>query len=258
MSIKYRLCLAVFLSIVTLATVADDSRVPGKVVANGVVPDEASRAAILERLRVLYGATNVVDRLEVGGVVPPPNWSANMAKILGEDIKKIRAGSIQVTGTRIALSGKVNNEAQRQLIASNMATALNATYVIDNALIASEDEIQEVLDTTLADRVVEFESGSATLTPQGRSILDEMFAAIQKVGTPKVQVIGHTDSQGQHHMNVSLSLARANVVKNYLVSRGIPAQTLSVAGAGPDQPIASNDTPEGRARNRRIEFKLVQ
>ncbi|MCH2219874.1 MAG: BON domain-containing protein, partial [Dechloromonas sp.] len=60
---------------------ARQSEDQGKVVASGSVPDEASRAAILARLRELYGTQNVVDRLEVGGVVPPPNWSENMTKI---------------------------------------------------------------------------------------------------------------------------------------------------------------------------------
>ena len=114
-----------------------------------------------------------------------------------------------------------------------------------------------MLDKTLSNRVVEFESGSATLTPLGRTILDEMTAAIKQIGSPKIQLIGHTDSQGNRQANVALSLARAGTVRNYLVEKGIPADTLSAAGSGPDQPVASNDTFEGRAKNRRIEFRLA-
>lgn len=230
---------------------------PGKVIASGSVPDEASRATILARLRELYGAQNVVDRLEIGGVVPPPNWSENMAKILTPNLKQVHKGQLQVSGTQIAIKGQVANEALRQQVVSNMATSLNPTYSIDNGLVAAGGEAQSLLDKTLSNRVVEFESGSATLTASGRAIIDEMAAAIKQIGAPKVQLIGHTDSQGNHQANVALSLARASTVRNYLIDKGIPVESLSAFGAGPDQPVASNDTAEGRAKNRRIEFRLA-
>lgn len=229
----------------------------GKVIASGKLPDEASKAAILGKLRELYGAANVVDRLEVGGVVPPPNWNEYMGKILGPNLKQVRGGQLHVNGTQIAIRGNVANEAQRQQVVSEMATALNPTYSIDNALTVDAGQGQSVLDDTLSNRVIEFESGSATLTPRGRAILDEMVVAIRKIGTPRLQVIGHTDSSGNRLANVGLSLARAGVVRNYLIEQGIPAETLSALGSGPDHPVATNETAAGRARNRRIEFRLV-
>ena len=230
----------------------------GRVMASGTVPDEASKVAILERLRSVYGAANVVDKLEVGGVVPPPNWTENMTKILTDNLKQVHKGQIQVNGTRIALKGNVANEAQRQQVVSQMATSLNPTYSIDNGLVAPVGEAQGVLDKTLANRVVEFESGSANLTPLGRAVLDEMYGAIKQIGTPKVMLLGHTDSQGGRAGNIALSLARANTVRSYLVSKGITADTLNTSGLGPAQPVATNETIEGRAKNRRIEFKLIQ
>lgn len=251
------LCLALQTSAFAQAYPAKPADEPGKVIASGSVPDEASRATILAKLRELYGAQNVVDRLEIGGVVPPPNWSENMAKILTPNLKQVRKGQLQVSGTQIAIKGQVANEALRQQVVSNIATSLNPTYSIDNGLVAAGGEAQSLLDKTLSNRVVEFESGSATLTPTGRAILDEMATAIKQIGTPKVQLIGHTDSQGNHQANVALSLARASSVRNYLIDKGIPAESLSAAGSGPDQPVAANDTAEGRAKNRRIEFRLA-
>lgn len=230
---------------------------PGKVIASGTVPDEASRAAILGKLRDLYGAGNVLDHLEVGGVVPPSNWTENMTKIIGPNLKQVHKGQMQVNGTQIAIKGNVANEALRQQVVSNLATSLNPTYTIDNGLVAAAGDAQNVLDKTLSNRVVEFEVGSATLTPAGRVILDEMYAAIKQIGTPKVQVIGHTDSSGSRQANISLSLSRANSVRNYLVEKGLPADNLTAVGSGPDQPVSSNDSSEGRAKNRRIEFRLA-
>ena len=229
----------------------------GKVVVSGVVPDEAAKAAILGKLRDLYGAGQVIDRVEVGGVVPPNKWAENMTKILGPDLKQVHGGQIQITGTRISVKGRVANEALRQQVASNLATSLNPTYSIDNGLQVAEAEAQNILDKTLSNRVIEFESSSATLTPAGRVILDEMYEAIKKVGASKVRVIGHTDSSGSREANVTLSLARATTVRAYLIEKGIPAESLTAHGFGPDKPVSSNETVAGRAKNRRIEFRLT-
>ena len=193
--------------------------------------------------------------LEVGGVVPPPNWADYMSKLLTDNLKEVHKGQMQVTGTRVALKGTVANEALRQQVVSKIALALNPTYTVDNALVVAGPAAQEVLDRTLSNRIVEFESGSATLTPKGVVILDEMVAAMKQIGMPKVQIIGHTDSSGNRQANVSLSLARANSVRDYLISKGIPAESLTAMGSGPDHPVTSNATAEGRARNRRIEFR---
>ncbi|MCE1239552.1 MAG: OmpA family protein [Azonexaceae bacterium] len=255
---RFRIFLAVLLFLLSGTSFGDTAHDVGKVVASGNVPDESSRAAILERLRAIYGTANVVDKLEVGGVVPPPGWSDNMNKILTEDIKQITKGQFRVNGTQIALRGNVASEIVRKQLAGNMAAALNPTYSIDNALVVLGGEGQGILDKVLANRVVEFESSSANLTPLGKGVLDEMYEAIRQIGFPKIQLIGHTDSSGGYQWNVALSLSRANSVKNYLVAKGVSSDNLSVFGVGPDQPVATNDTIEGRARNRRIEFKLVK
>ena len=149
------------------------------------------------------------------------------------------------------------NEAQRQQIASDIATNLNPTYVVSNGLRVSASE-QQVLDSTLANRTVEFEVGKATLTPGGRQILDEMAAALQKLGNKKIEIIGHTDNQGLHASNIALSQARADSVKMYLTSKRINSDLMTTSGQGSDRPIASNDTADGRSRNRRIEFRVAQ
>jgi OOP family OmpA-OmpF porin len=227
----------------------------GKAIVSGTVPDQASRNAILGRMRDLYGADAVVDRLEVGGVIPPPNWTEYMRKLLGPNLKQVRHGQLTVNGTQISVQGNVANEAQRQQIVSDMATVLNPTYTVDNRL--AVDSGQSLLDNTLSNRVIEFESNSAQLTPTGIAILNEMATAIVKLDNPRLQVVGHTDGNGNRLSNIALSLARANAVRHYLIGKNIPASSITALGAGPDQPVVANDTPEGRAKNRRIEFRLI-
>lgn len=228
---------------------------PGQVVVSGKVPDEATHSAVLQRLRETYGAGSVVDQIEVGSVATPPNWSANVQKLLGPQLKQISKGQLKIDGTQIDVKGEVSNESQRQQIASDMATALNPTYTIRNGLRVSASE-QGLLDATLANRTIEFETGSATLAPQGRAILDQMAAVLAKMQGETVEIIGHTDNSGSRASNITLSQARADAVKGYLVTKGVAPRSMTTMGVGPDQPIASNSTDEGRARNRRIEFRV--
>ncbi|SOY64094.1 putative outer membrane protein; OmpA/MotB domain [Cupriavidus taiwanensis] len=229
----------------------------GRVVAGGAVPDEATKASVLARLRELYGSANVVDQIEVGNVVSPPNWSANVQKILSPQIKQVSRGQLSIDGTQVSVHGDVRNEAQRQQIASDMATGLGQAYTVKNGLRVPASE-QNLLDQTLANRIIEFETGAATLTPKGRAILDEMAAVLPRLSGRKIEIVGHTDNSGSRALNLTLSQARAETVKNYLIGKGGEPSMLTAVGVGPDQPVAPNDKEEGRAKNRRIEFRAGQ
>ncbi len=230
---------------------------PGQVLATGTVPDEATKASVLARLREVYGADQVVDQIGVGQVSTPANWNSYVQKLITPDLKQISRGQLKIDGNSVSLRGEVANEAQRQKIASNVATSLNPTYTVNNGLRVSAAE-QGILDSTLANRTVEFESGKATLTPAGRAILDEMATAMLKLKERKIEIIGHTDNLGLPATNLGLSQARAEAVKAYLSTRGIKGDLLTASGQGADRPVASNDTSDGRARNRRIEFRMAQ
>lgn len=227
-----------------------------QVVAGGQVPDEATRVAVIATLRQVYGAANVVDRIEVVSTVgTPANWTANVQKLLTPSLKQIRRGQLQIDGTQLVVQGEVGNEASRQKLISEMASALNPTYTIKNSLRVPASE-QIVIDHVLGNRIIEFELGSATLTAKGRAILDEIAPAIGKLSNKAIAVVGHTDNAGSRASNLLLSQARAESVKGYLVNKGIDPATLTTSGVGPDQPVAGNDNDAGRARNRRIEFRV--
>jgi OOP family OmpA-OmpF porin len=105
-------------------------------------------------------------------------------------------------------------------------------------------------------RGVSFYPNSQELTTTAQTALDEVAQALRELDGRDVLVAGHTDSQGPENDNLVLSLARANSVKRYLTQRGVAAKRLKVVGYGESQPIASNATSAGRARNRRVELKL--
>jgi OOP family OmpA-OmpF porin len=226
-------------------------------VVSGTVADDASKAALLARLRAVYGNDRVVDQLAVGRVSAPPNWNEHVARLIGPNLKLVTRGQLQVDGTSVSLRGDVASEAQKQQIASELAMNLDASYTVNNGLRVAVSE-QGMLDAALADRIIEFESGKAALTDAGKAVLDQMSVALLRLKDKKVEVIGHTDNAGSRAGNLSLSQARAEAVKAYVASRGVRPDMVSVSGEGPDRPVADNRTPEGRARNRRIEFKVVQ
>lgn len=227
------------------------------IVVAGTVGDESSKATLLARLRSVYGAERVVDQLAVGNVATPANWNEYVGRLIGPNLKTISRGQLKVDGNTVSLRGDVASEAQRQQIAGDIAASLNPTYTVNNGLrvVASG---QSMLDAALANRIIEFESGKAALTPSGMAILDQMSEAMKKLGAVKVEVIGHTDNAGSRAGNLSLSQARAEAVKTYVTGRGIHPDSIAVSGEGPDRPVADNATPDGRARNRRIEFRVVQ
>jgi OOP family OmpA-OmpF porin len=227
------------------------------IVASGTLPDEASKAALLARLREVYGANRVVDQLAIGTVATPANWNAYLHKLINPNLKMVSRGQLKVDGNAVTLRGDVANDAQRQQIANDIATALNPTYTVNNGLRVAASE-QAVLDTALGNRIIEFDSGKATLAESGMAILDQMSVALRALKNKKVEVIGHTDNAGSRAGNLSLSQARAEAVKSYIASRGVALDAIAVSGEGPDRPVADNRTPEGMARNRRIEFKVVQ
>jgi OOP family OmpA-OmpF porin len=104
---------------------------------------------------------------------------------------------------------------------------------------------------------VSFETGRSALTTASYATLDEIAASLLAYPEVRVEISGHTDNTGSRTTNVRLSRERAQAVRAYLAQRGVPPSRMEVLGAGPDRPIATNATPEGRAQNRRVELRRI-
>jgi outer membrane protein OmpA-like peptidoglycan-associated protein len=138
-------------------------------------------------------------------------------------------------------------EAQR----NGSAADERAMAVLERQAGAHRDARGEVI--TLPGSLL-FQTGKSELSQSARARLDTVAAALKQAPDKNILIEGYTDSTGNDAVNLPLSEARAETVKAYLISRGVPEANLSTRGFGPTRPIASNGTVEGRATNRRVEI----
>ena len=103
---------------------------------------------------------------------------------------------------------------------------------------------------------ITFDSSSSQLKPAGANALTGVAQVLKEYPETQVNVVGHTDSTGGREMNMRLSQQRAESVGSALILQGVAQGRISMAGVGPDQPVASNETVEGRAQNRRVTLTL--
>ncbi len=131
----------------------------------------------------------------------------------------------------------------------------NTPYVSKTA---SSGGITVVFDDTRAELTgVTFKAGSAELVPSSLKTLDAAIKGLKLNPKAKVEVQGHTSSDGSDELNQKLSEDRANSVRDYMISKGIAADRLTAVGYGPSQPKADNSTEAGRKANRRIELVVT-
>lgn len=151
--------------------------------------------------------------------------------------------TVAMTQTQLAAERQRRLEAERQA-----AAALESLRRV-----AAVREEQRGTIITLSGEVL-FATGESTLLPIAQQRLDQVARALIDQGARHLVVEGHTDSRGSPTTNQQLSLARAQSVRSYLISRGIPEAQIEAVGLGPSRPVAPNDTAEGRANNRRVEI----
>jgi len=203
---------------------------------------------------------------------------AELALALGENAKEKQTADA-ASQHYTELQDKLRTNAQHQVgqLNSQLATAHDQTNQTTAALMqerdarkAAEARAQRAMDSlakiasvkeeargmviTLSGQVL-FVTGKSELLPAAQDQLNQVAAALADQGDLKPIVVeGYTDSVGSEAANMKLSKDRAEAVRSYLVSKGVPGDKISSVGKGKANPVASNDTPEGRANNRRVEI----
>lgn len=174
------------------------------------------------------------------------------------ELERKRASLTQEELARVkAKIAEKENELEHERSARAEAERRLSAAVKSLAELASVKEESRGVVITLSGQVL-FKTGKYELLDIAKSQLTDVAKALQDGGFKKLLIEGHTDSVGKAHDNEALSLNRANAVKQHLVSQGLDGSKIDTKGLGPSRPVASNDTPEGRANNRRVEIVVSQ
>ncbi len=122
---------------------------------------------------------------------------------------------------------------------------------------AQVERVGEGIKLTLNENAIRFNLNESSLTSTAKANLDKLVPVFKDYNDTNIIIYGHTDSSGNDDYNMSLSVKRAESVKNYLSSKGLSSSRFEIVGMGETEPIDTNDTKEGMANNRRVEFAII-
>ncbi len=238
----------------------------GQVQLRGRVPDDVTNTvaknyatAKFSEERITMG-TRLADGL-------PAGWSVRVLAGI-EALSELSNGAVVVEPEKIQIRGNTGNQDASARISRLLIDKLgqgaifeiDVTYVEQLDPIAglpTPEECVEQIKIVTENRKITFDPSSADISASAQAVVDDIAEILKRCGDLRIRVAGYTDSQGREEMNLNLSQQRAESVLTALRARRVPVGTFKAIGYGEADPIADNDTEEGREANRRIEFSLI-
>ncbi|MBI5320350.1 OmpA family protein [Bradyrhizobium sp.] len=225
----------------------------------GNVPDKSVHAALIATAGRKFFAEKVVDNLKES-IGAPASFAAVMGPALSA-LSRLSTGTLVVTDREVKLSGDALYDAAAAQIRAGLGKELppNWQYKAEITVKPPSAPVdntvcQQLFADLLTKTRIRFESSKADLSPDSLGLLDRLTETALRCPTANIEIAGHTDADGDANANQSLSERRAQAVADYLVRGGLPANRFTAVGYGSAQPMAGNDTEEGKAQNRRIDF----
>ena len=239
----------------------------GLVQLNGRLNDEIVAQTAESFAIARFGSATVSNRARTDEALPG-DWPLRVLSGL-EALSLLSNGSARVTAEDITVTGNTGSKSARSDISKLLSDKLGegsrfsveVTYLEKLDPVASmltPDECETKIAEILKVRKITFEPGSDTVDATSLGTLDEISEVLGNCPELRMEIAGHTDSQGRETMNEALSKSRALAVLNALRDRRVATGSFTAKGYGETKPIASNDTEEGREANRRIEITLVR
>lgn len=230
---------------------------------SGYVPDNNSHAALAAAAGRKFGNEKIVDNLKAS-IGAPSGFTAAVTSALGA-LSRLSTGTLVVSDREIKLSGDALYEAAAGQIRAGLARELPLGWttkpeisVKPAAAPVDATVCQQLFAQNLTKGRIRFESSSASINADSAGLLDRLVETAMRCPSTNVEIVGHTDRTGAEEFNQELSEKRAQAVADYLIKAGLPADRFTAVGYGSALPIAPNDTDEGKAQNRRIEFVVRQ
>jgi OOP family OmpA-OmpF porin len=238
----------------------------GQVQLRGRIPDELTNTVAKNYAIAKFGQANITMGTRVVDGLPA-GWSVRVLAGI-EALSELSNGVVVVEPNTMEVRGNTGNEVASadisRLLIEKLGQAadfdIDVTYVKQLDPIASlptpEECIAQIQSVT-ATRKITFDPSSADISAAAVPLIDDIADILKKCGDLRIQVGGFTDSQGREEMNQQLSQRRADAVLTALRARRVPVSTFESIGFGEENPIADNETEDGREANRRIEFSLI-
>jgi OOP family OmpA-OmpF porin len=225
----------------------------------GYVPDNNVHAAIVAAAGRKFFSEKVVDNLKAS-LGAPSGFASAVVPALGA-LSRLSTGTLVVSDREVKLSGDALYDAAPGQLRGNLSKdfpqgwQLKADISVKPAAAPVDATVcQQLFSEVLTRGTIRFESARSNLDPDSAGLLDYLIEIALRCPTTNIEIAGHTDTDGDNTANQTLSEKRAQAVVDYLVKAGLPAGRFTAVGYGSAQPVAANDTDEGKARNRRIEF----
>ncbi len=230
-----------------------------QVVVSGMVPDEDAQLRLLNSFKARFGADNVRDQLEITAGAPDC-WSGVM-DLLADHLGGFDEAAVSLVGDKVEVKGTLLSEEAKKAFEESFSAALpeGVDPTVEIGVVDKErllELCQQRFNRVLSGTTILFNSASSRILPESFGTLDRLAEIFKECREVDVEVGGHTDSRGDDRSNMKLSSDRAASVVDYLVKKGVPADRLHAVGYGETRPVAENDTEQGQAKNRRIEFKV--
>jgi OOP family OmpA-OmpF porin len=226
---------------------------------SGYVPDNNVHTAIAQAASRKFVSERVVDNLKSSLGAPSGLSAAIMAALGG--LSRLSTGTLVVSDREVKLSGDALYEGAATQIRAGLGKDFPQGFqfkpeisVKPPAAPVDPTVCQQLFSELLSKGKIRFEQGRVALDPDSTAMLDRLIEIALRCPTANIEVAGHTDGDGEDGFNQALSEKRAQAVVDYLVRAGLPASRFTAVGYGSTQPIAGNDTDDGKAQNRRIEF----
>jgi OOP family OmpA-OmpF porin len=223
----------------------------------GYMPSMSSKKLLLDKISNQYNYS-YVDEIDIG-TGEPKKWSEFITNIIDE-IKNFDLVTLNIVGNEVYMSGKIETEKQKTAVMQSINKFKKDNYTISSkitAMDAAAKICQEKFNTLLTKQSIKFQSNKSIIKKSNQSLLENLSDIALLCPKVNIEIIGHTDSLGDDAKNEVLSLKRAKAVTSKLFGLGISLERMKAKGMGEKQPIADNESKDGRARNRRIEFKVL-
>jgi OOP family OmpA-OmpF porin len=230
---------------------------------SGYVPDNNVHAALVATAGRKFANEKIIDNLKAS-IGAPNGFSAAVTSALAA-LSRLSTGTLVVSDKEVRLSGDALFDVAASQIRSGLAkelpqgwTAKPEVSVKPAASPVDATVCQQLFTQNLTKGRIRFEASSASINADSAGLLDRLIETAMRCPTTIVDIIGHTDGDGDPAFNQTLSEKRAEAVRDYLIRSGLPPERFTTQGYGASQPIAVNNTDEGKLQNRRIEFVVKQ